>query len=78
LSSAVARTAVLRDRLTGLRDQGHRRPGDPELIGVAIGAMLTALVYEMPVGETTRSDDQIIDTLTGLPLHGLAGPGSPP
>ncbi|HEX6353194.1 TetR/AcrR family transcriptional regulator [Actinophytocola sp.] len=65
----VGQTAVLRQHLEYLRDRDHPLPGDPELIGAAIGAMLATLNHALP----PTDDDQVIDTLTDLLLHGLHG-----
>jgi AcrR family transcriptional regulator len=70
-------TTVLRDHLAYLRDRGHPLPGDPELIGVAMGAMLTTLAYAMPVGDPLGPDDRVVEALTDLLLYGLTGPTSP-
>ncbi|MEU6202375.1 TetR/AcrR family transcriptional regulator [Micromonospora musae] len=71
----VEQTEMFRDHLAFLLDRGHSLPGDPELIATAIGAMLGMLNYAMPAGEgQAHDDDTIVDTLTDLLLHGLAGP----
>jgi AcrR family transcriptional regulator len=74
----VEDTETLRSHLEYLRDCGHELPGDPELVGAAIGAVLGALAYALlPTHPADYSDDEVIDTLTALLLHGLAGPGGP-
>ena len=60
---------MLRQHLEHLRDRGHPLPGDPELIGAAIGAMLSTLNHALP----PLGDDRVIDALTDLLLHGLSG-----
>jgi AcrR family transcriptional regulator len=78
----AADTAMLREHLEHLRDQGHALPGDPALIAAAMGGMLSMLGYALlpaepgaPVsGAPGYSDTQILDALTSLLLHGLAGP----
>jgi AcrR family transcriptional regulator len=75
-------TSVLREHLEYLRQQGHPLPGDPALIAAAIGGMLSMLAYALlPEAPGTPAasgpgypDAQILDTLTSLLLHGLAGP----
>ncbi|MEV5827263.1 TetR/AcrR family transcriptional regulator [Spirillospora sp. NPDC052242] len=73
-------TRVLRDHLDHLRERGHRLPGDPELVAAAIGGLLSMLAYAVMGGaeESGRSDDEVVDTLTDLLLHGLAGPPPAP
>ncbi|GIF15993.1 TetR/AcrR family transcriptional regulator [Actinoplanes teichomyceticus] len=66
----IDQTTILREHLDHLRGQGHRLPGEPELIAAAIGAMLGMLGYAAPAGD----DDRVVDSLTDLLLHGLAGP----
>ena len=69
-SDLVEQTAVLRDHLAHLRERGHPLPGDPELLGAAMGALLATLNYAMPAGDR---DAEVVETLTDLLLHGLAG-----
>ncbi|XVQ88970.1 TetR/AcrR family transcriptional regulator [Microbispora siamensis] len=73
-------TQVLREHLEHLRETGHSLPGDPELVAAAMGGMLSMLAYAL-LGDdpdSGRSDDEVIDTLTRLLLHGLATPGPTP
>jgi AcrR family transcriptional regulator len=77
----TADTSVLREHLEYLREQGHDLPGDPALIAAAMGAMLSMLAYAMvPAEQRTPADGprypdtQILDALSTLLLHGLAGP----
>lgn len=72
-------TSVLRDHLEYLRERGQDLPGEPALIAAAMGAMLSTLAYAvLPSDLPEFSDDDVVDTLTGLLLHGLAGPGPRP
>ena len=67
-------TAAFRDHLAALAEQGHALPGDPKLVGAAIGAVLSALAYALlPLPDRPFSDDDVLDTLTNLLLHGIAG-----
>jgi AcrR family transcriptional regulator len=67
-------TAVLRQHLESLRDRGHPLPGDPELIAAAMGGLLATLAFALlPTEPSPYTDDQVIDTVTGLLLTGLRG-----
>ena len=66
-------TDVLRDHLELLRQRGHPLPGDPELVAAAMGAMLASLAYALLPSAQHYSDDQVIDTVTGLLFGGLRG-----
>jgi len=71
----VADTDMLREHLEYLKEQGHELPGEPTLLAAAMGAMLSMLAYAVLTSDASgRSDDEVIDTLTGLLLNGLAGP----
>jgi AcrR family transcriptional regulator len=75
-------TVMFREHLEYLRARGHILPGDPMLIAAAMGALLSTLGYALlPVDPAAAedagpgySDDEIIDAVTNLLLHGLAGP----
>jgi hypothetical protein len=73
--SVAADAEIFRDHLARLRATGHAVPGDPTLIGAAMGAMLSThgfAILTTPSGERV-ADDDTIDTLTDLLLRGLAG-----
>jgi AcrR family transcriptional regulator len=71
-------TGMLRAHLEWLRDRGHPLPGEPELVAAAMGGVLATLAYALlpaalSAGVDRYSDDQVIDTVTGLLLGGLRG-----
>jgi AcrR family transcriptional regulator len=67
-------TEAFRDHLTDLSATGHALPGQPELVAAAMGAVLSSLAYALlPLPERAYSDDEVLDTLTDLLLHGIAG-----
>jgi AcrR family transcriptional regulator len=67
-------TGTLREHLEYLRDRGHDLPGAPALVAAAMGGMLSMLAYAVLPSGAGYSDEEIIDTVTGLLLTGLAGP----
>ncbi len=69
-------TETIREHLEYLAERGHQLPGDPEFIAAAIGAMLVTLNYAVLTPPGGEDDQRVIDTLTDLLLHGLAGPAS--
>jgi AcrR family transcriptional regulator len=80
----TADTTMLRDHLQYLAERGRVLPGDPTLIAAAMGGMLSMLAYAMPPadpdpdaagsGAARYPDPELLDALTRLLLHGLAGP----
>jgi AcrR family transcriptional regulator len=71
----VEDTGMLRVHLEYLRDRGHDLPGDPTLVAVAMGGLLSVLAYAVvPSGASGYTDDEILDTVTTLLLTGLRGP----
>jgi hypothetical protein len=73
----------MRRHLERLAAAGHTLPGDPALLASAFNILLEGFCAVWiagggePIGRAV-SDDEAIDTLTRLLLHGLAGqPGQP-
>jgi len=81
----TADTSMLGEHLEYLREQGHVLPGDPTLIAAAMGGMLSMLAYALlPAapdppgsGRPGYPDAEILDAVTSLLLHGLAGTAEP-
>jgi AcrR family transcriptional regulator len=75
----TADTVMFREHLEYLRSRGHVLPGDPTLIAAAMGGLLSTLGYALlpldpdAATEPGYPDDEIIDAVTNLLLHGLAG-----
>jgi AcrR family transcriptional regulator len=70
--------ATMRQHLERLRDAGHTLPGDPAVLASAFNALLEGFCQVWiagggePIGRPL-SDEEAIDTLTRLLMHGLAG-----
>ena len=65
-------TDMLRRHLEFLESRGHRLPGRPAVVAEAMGAMLAMFAYaHLTAPEPRLPDDEAIDTLTALLLHGL-------
>lgn len=68
-------TAVFREHLEYSREQGKALPGDPALLAAAMGGMTSMLAYALlPQADQPYDDETVVNTLTALLLHGLAGP----
>jgi AcrR family transcriptional regulator len=74
---------TMREHLDRLRIAGFELPGDPAVLASAFNALLEGFCATWiaqggePIGRTL-SDDEAIDTLTGLLAHGLTGPRRSP
>jgi AcrR family transcriptional regulator len=75
----TGQTGDFRAHLEFLRDRGHGLPGDPALVGAAMGALIAMLGYAVMTNpDVPYGDDEVVDTLTSLLLHGLTGPPGQP
>jgi AcrR family transcriptional regulator len=77
-----AQLQTMREHLERLRDAGYDLPGDPTILASAFNALLEGFCRvwladgEQPSGRAL-SDEEAIDTLTGILRHGLLGPADP-
>ncbi len=75
-----AELQTMREHLERLRAVGAGLPGDPAVLASAFNALLEGFCAIWiagggePIGRSL-SDDEAIDTLTGLLAHGLLGSG---
>lgn len=70
----TADTDMLRQHLEYVRGTGRALPGDPTLVAAAMGSLIGMLGYAVMTAEDAAySDDEVVDTVTALLLHGLAG-----
>jgi hypothetical protein len=79
-STLVEGTGTFREHLDYLDDKGHVLPGDSTVVAAAMGAVISMLGYSILTAGSHGpgiGDDEIVDTLTSLLLHGLAGPTAP-
>ena len=67
-------TSTIREHLEYLAERGRRQPGDPALIAADIGAMIRSLKSARLSTPDATDDERVVDALTDLILHGLAGP----
>ncbi|MGO9081902.1 MAG: TetR/AcrR family transcriptional regulator [Streptosporangiaceae bacterium] len=73
-----AELQTMREHLERLRAAGYRLPGDPAVLASAFNALLEGFCATWiaeggePIGRPL-SDNEAIDTLTGLLAHGLTG-----
>jgi AcrR family transcriptional regulator len=74
-----AQLQTMREHLTRLRDAGFELPGDPAILASAFNALLEGFCRvwladgEQP-NASALSDEEAIETLTGMLHHGLLGP----
>lgn len=74
-----AQLQTMREHLARLRDAGFDLPGDPAILASAFNALLEGfcriwLAQGNPPGGRALSDEEAIETLTGMLRHGLLGP----
>jgi len=67
------------EHMERLREAGHSLPGDPAVVASAVIAMLEQFFYVWLIengepGDPQLEDDEAIETLTSLILHGILGP----
>ncbi|MGO9973712.1 MAG: TetR/AcrR family transcriptional regulator [Solirubrobacteraceae bacterium] len=77
-----AQLQTMREHLERLRDAGFDLPGEPAILATAFNALLEGfcrvwLAQGNPPGGRTLSDEEAINTLTGMLRHGLLGPRGP-
>ncbi len=77
-----AQLQTMREHLARLRDAGFDLPGDPAILASAFNALLEGfcrvwLAQGNPPGGRALTDEEAIETLTGMLRHGLLGPRDP-
>ena len=75
----VLEVRPMSEHMERLREAGYNLPGDPAVVASAVIAMLEQFCYvwlieNVAPGDRQLEDDEAIETLTSLILHGILGP----